>query len=273
MPTITVGDTAISPVGIPPGGIGTPTITGGAHTQTIYPVPIPPGGIGTPTLSQLDFGGATDLRLSNSGDELLIRWTATVAPGTLFQVYLNGALAWWGDETFCLLPWPLEPVNVVVAAVGDNQGQISYSSLLPSLPANRCALTWEGGTFLGAVSFAIYSSTAPGGSVSYTTPVATVPAYAGGITDGYDLCDYDDGGWGEAASTYHWTSRPLASGVWTFGVKSVDAAGNLSTPVTASVTLAGPPNEPAANAAGIRLTYTFDPSTRVATLHWQDSPP
>lgn len=221
-----------------------------------------------------DQSTVSGLTFARSGADLVVSWASTAADGTTFQVYLGRRLSWWGASTSARFPWPQAAVHVDVGAVVDGEGPTDFSASLPATPSDRCNLTWLGGTFLGAVAgFRVFGPPGPGQAVSYAKPVAVLPAYHGVVTDGYDLGGYDQGGWGESASSYSWTSDPLAPGSWTFAVAPYDGAGNLSgSPSTQTVTIASPPRPPAANATGRRLSYTYNAASGVATLGWLPSP-
>jgi hypothetical protein len=199
------------------------------------------------------------LTVERSGQELLISWESTSPAGTTFQLYLSRVLTWWGTETSVLIPWPAGEVDLDVGTVDDGEGPIDFSETIPPQTQEYCNLEWTAGSFLAAGSaiagFEVFGSPTAGASVSYTAPIAVIP--------------FDPTG---TLTSYSWTSQALTTGVWTFGVCAVDQAGNLSTPATASVTVAAPPAPPAANAQGVRLTYTFNPATSVATLFWLASP-
>ena len=135
-------------------------------------------------------------------------------------------------------------------------------------------LTWVGGTYEAAdlAGFYVYSSLVAGGAVSYASPAETITAYPGGIiTDGYGLGTWGGGGWGEAESSYSWTSAALANGVWSFAVIPFDTAGNTGTARTCTVTIAGPPAEPPPFSDGEYLHYTYNATTHVAVLTWNPS--
>lgn len=214
---------------------------------------------------------------SADGRDLLVEWTSSSAFGTVFQVYVNGSLAWAGTARSAHLPMPTAPSYVQVGTVGPGEDDTDFSGSLPALPGagNRATLSWTGGRFLGSdlQEFRIYSGTAPGGAVSYASPVATVPAGPAGLwVDGYGIGGYGSGGYGYSAITYSWTSGRLAAGTWNFGIKAVDAAGNESAAATVGVTITAPPRPPAADATGRRLGYTYNPGTRVPTLTWNAAP-
>ncbi len=199
--------------------------------------------------------------------------------GTTFQVYANSTLSWHGFARSTILPAPRSGVRTRydVGTVDPDEGLEDFSADLDPPPGDgsRVFLEWPGGRYLGIdiVGFYVYASSAPGGAVDYSTILATVPAYVQGFaTDGYGQGGYGSGGYGSTGSNYSWTSGPLAGGTWNFAVKPFDAAGNLGTARTQSAVVEAPPNPPARNAAGKRLTYTYNATTHVATLAWLASP-
>jgi hypothetical protein len=209
------------------------------------------------------------------GADLAVSWVSTAPAGTTFQVYLDRRLVWHGTARSCVVPYPGGAVRVDVGAVLPSEATTDFSGSLPSAPNDRVTLTWEGGTYLDEdiSGFRVYMSPQAGAAVDLTTPVAVIAAYtAGQITDGYGEGGYGDGGYGRSASNYSWTSGHLASGAWGFDVQAFDQAGNVSTVATASATVIAPPGPPARDAAGRRLTYTYDPVTHTVTLHWLASP-
>ena len=197
------------------------------------------------------------------GGQVFISWETTAGPGIWFQVYLNGRLVWAGRGTSTTLPVPTGgPVRIDIGSVPAGHEWTSYAEYLVPAPRRRATLSWTGGTVLGAdlVGFHVYGSPAPGESINYATPLETITAYPGGIATG------SSGGYG-------WTSDALDSGTWFFAVVPFDAARNLGTVATSSVTVSVPPREPA-SFAGIlaRLQYTYSASTHEATLNWNPSP-
>jgi hypothetical protein len=217
----------------------------------------------------------TDARAARDGADIVLSWTSTAPAGTLFQVYVSSVLAWHGTARSCVLPAPPagQSARIDVGAVAADEGLTDFSADLPA-PAgggDRVRLDWIGGLYLGAdlAGYRVYSGTAPGGAVSYTTPVATITAYTQGIvSEGYGDGGYGDGGYGDGSSNYSWTSGPLAGGTWNFAVRPFDVVGNEGTTSTFSAVIDAPPPPPAANATGKRLTYSYNSSTHVATLAW-----
>ncbi len=226
------------------------------------------------------------------GGMVFLSWTSSSAPtGSFFQVYLNSELAWFGTRQSVWVPVPSGPVRIDIGAIisgfgldGFGSGGFGsaaglegtdYSSSLPVAPRRRAEISWQGGFFEGIdlAGFHVYGETTAGGGVNYSHPLQTITAYPAGIdTSGYGLGAFGSGGFGAVAGTYDWTSEPLASGVWTFAVKPFDEAGNEGFAVTAAVTIAAPPLEPALFGDGItRLRYTMISGPR-AVLTWLASP-
>jgi hypothetical protein len=210
------------------------------------------------------------------GSQVSLSWTSSSAAGTWYQVYLDQALAWFGQRTSVRLPVPSTgPVRVDVGTVDAGEEQTSFVSLLPSAPARRALLTWLGGSFLGIdiAGFRVYGSGGSNGSIDLTSPLADITAYPAGIlTDGYGLGGYGLGGFGQAASTYSWTSDPLTAGTWKFAIAPYDEAGNQGTAQTTSVTISAPPLAPAPFADGTRAHYSYNPMAAIATVTWNASP-
>lgn len=211
-------------------------------------------------------------RVARVDAEIVASWDSTAAPGTMYQVYVDGALVWHGTATRCVVPHAAEPaghfgdnalrrLRVDVGTVGPGEAATDFSGSLPSPPGggSRARLEWQGGSFLGdVVSFNLYAGRSPGGAVDYSDPVATIAAYPQGqVHDGFGLGPYGAGLYGMAAGLYSWTSPPLANGTWNFAVAPVDSAGLEGSPQTASQAIAGPPQPVPRDASGRRVTYTL----------------
>ncbi len=223
----------------------------------------------------------TSVSIGPDGQDLAVSWTSSAAAGTWYQAYVDRRLVWSGQARRCRLPYPGKTIQVDVGTVADlSERHVDYSGSLPSAPSNRATIAWRGGTYLdpsgaGDVKgFRIHASATAGGAVDYTTILATVPAYTGDVvTDGFGSGGYGSGGFGMAASDYSWVSPVLGPGTWTFAIVPFDAAGNKQgTPTTGNVAITGPPRPPAPDETGQRLTYTYNNTTRVATLNWSASP-
>ncbi len=210
------------------------------------------------------------------GAQVYLSWISSSPPGTWFQIYINQALAWYGQSTSTRLPVP--PVGVERLDLGTvlpGEEQTSFAGSLPTPPNRRAELSWLGGTFEGTdiAGFRVFGSPTAGGMISYISPLADITAYPSGIlTDGFGLGGFGGGAFGESASTYSWTSGSLTGGVWPYAVIPYDAAGNLGTPALTSITVTVPPLAPADFPDGLRLHYTYDPGTFEVTLNWMASP-
>lgn len=206
------------------------------------------------------------------GPQWLLAWTTTSPAGTWWQIYIDGAFAWSGQETQVMLPAP-DLARVAIGAVLPGEANTDFSGSLPPGPLRRALLTWLGGLFEAAdlASFNVYQAAGPGVAVTLSKPIATITAYPAGIIfDGYGYGGYGQGGYGSSAGSYSWESGVLADGDWQFAVVPVDAVGNLGAPSYITVTIAAPPSEPPPFADGSRLHYSLAP-TAVLTLTWNAS--
>jgi hypothetical protein len=210
---------------------------------------------------------------------LQIEWISTAPLGTVFQVYINRVLTWHGTSRWVSITMPKSQVRIDIGAVLPAEATTDFSSLLPVAPSPYALLSWMGGSYLDptgnddVTGFRVYGASSPGGSIDMTSPMAKIPAYPGGIiTDGFGLGGFGQGGFGRAASNYSWTSPYLDSGIWSFAVVSVDAAGNAGAPAVTSVSISAPPRPPAAFADGSRLRCTYNQKNQTVTLYWQASP-
>ncbi len=212
--------------------------------------------------------------LGRSGRDLRVSWQSSDPDGTLFQLYRDKQLAWHGPDRSVILPYPKDIVRIDVGTVADGEGAIDFSGSLPSYPDTHVTIAWQGGAWLGdVVDYLVYGSAVAGGAVDYGAVLAVVPATSAGVDlSGWGLGGWGEGTWGAAAQNYSWRSQRLGSGVWTFGVRARDSAGNQGSTNEVSFTVVAPPRPPATNAAGKRLTYTYNSSTRVPTLHWLATP-
>ena len=205
-----------------------------------------------------------------------VAWNSSADAGTTYQVYANKVLAWYGTDLKAEMPWPKESVHYEVGTVGPGEGQIDFSGSLPSQPPQgKAVLSWRGGRYLDPAShnitgFHVYGETTPGGGINYSTPLATVQAQQGPISqDGFGGGGFGGGGFGYAEVDYSWTSKKLArTGTWNFGVKSFGTSGNESTVLTVAVYVLVPPNPPLPFSTGKRLTYTYSSTTHKVTLNW-----
>lgn len=229
----------------------------------------------------------SQVAVSLDGAELFISWSSSSPPGTIFQVYVDRNLTWYGMSSRCRVSIPPAALGrntwIEVGTVGPDETSIDYSSSLGATigDSDRVQLSWLGGTYLDPTGqddvegFQIFSSATPGAPVDLTTLVDTVPAYPGGwVSDGFGQWGFGQGGFGRSANLYQWTSGPLSSGNWQFAVIPFDKAGNLrGLGQTLSATIVAAPRPPALGANGVRLTYTYSgPTSQLATLNWLASP-
>lgn len=219
----------------------------------------------------------TGERLTPRGADLVVSWASSAPAGTVYQVYCGDRLAWSGTATRCVIPAPAERTRIAIGAVdaAEEPADMTGDGGYPSVVADRVRLEWSGGTYLAEdiASFAIYAGNIPGGAVSYTTPVGRVPVANGTAVDGFGVGGFGEGGFGRSAGAYRWTSRPIGTGAWNFGIKARRANGAEATAATGSATLAVPPRpvEPFSDGTRLRLN-TYNSGTRVATVAFNASP-
>jgi hypothetical protein len=231
--------------------------------------------------------GITGVTVLADGPELSIEWESSAPRGTVFQVYIDHRLAWYGCSRRCYTPIPPglpgRNVWVDVAAVDPSEGPLDFSSGLASLGrgSGRPRLLWSGGTYLDPSGhddiqgFRVYRSATANGPVDLSAPLDTVPAYPGRwVSDGFGLGGFGAGGFGRAATVYEWTSGSLPSGVWRFAIVPYSREGdNRGAGQTVSVTVNAAPRPPAPSASGSRLSCSYSgPATRQVTLNWLASP-
>ncbi len=229
----------------------------------------------------------TGVNVQMDGPQLYISWISSAPPGSVFQVYVDSRLAWYGTSLRCYTPVPARAsgrnVWVDVGTVDPSEAQADFSASLASASNGgpQVQFSWPGGTYLDTTGnddvqgFRIYRGDSAGEPVDWSTPVGHVPAYPGGwVCDGFGLGGFGLGGFGRAASTYNWATAGLASGVWNFAIVPYDHQGNnRGTGQSVSVTVNAAPLPPAASAIGPRLTYTYSgPGSQQITLNWMPSP-
>ena len=232
-------------------------------------------------------GGIADVRVVADGPDLFVVWAANVPTGTIFQVYVDRRLAWYGASLRCHVPLPAggpgRNVWVEIGTVDPDEPTADYSSSLmaPGGRSERALLSWSGGTYLDPTGrddiqgFQIFQGDTPGATVNLSTAVDSVAAYPGGwINDGFGKGGFGGAGFGRAATLYNWQSGPLTSGIWQFAVLPFDKAGNVRGPgLSTSVTINAAPMPPAQNPGLARLVSTYPgPSKPQLTLNWQASP-
>jgi hypothetical protein len=231
--------------------------------------------------------GVTQVLVQTNGPDLYVTWNSSAASGSMYQVYVDHRLAWFGPSLRCHVPVPSDASGrntwVDVGVVDPGEATVDFSSSLASLAqgVGKVQLSWNGGTYLDASGegnlqgFRIYQSASPNASVNLAAPVDEVAAYPGGwVSDGFGLGGFGLGGFGRSASSYAWSPGFLPSGLWQFAIVPYDQAGNnRGSGQTVTATVAVPPRPPALPSGGNRLNYTYSGSaTRQVTLHWLASP-
>lgn len=231
--------------------------------------------------------GVSGVEVRADGPDLLIRWDSPAPQGTVFQVYVDHRLSWFGTSRRCHAPVPSGAKGrntwVDVGVVSADSAQRDFSASLSSQGqgGTKVLLSWIGGTYLDPSGrddvrgFRIYRGTSPGGPVDRSSPVDEVPAYPGGwVSDGFGLGGFGTGGFGRSSTSYVWTSGSLPSGAWQFTIVPCDKAGNdRGAGQTVGLTVAAAPRPPAPSPGGARLSYSYSgPVTRRVALNWLASP-
>jgi hypothetical protein len=219
--------------------------------------------------------------------ELRVAWSSSAPPGTTFQVYIDRRLAWSGTATVAFFPVPLDHARVWVGSVWPGEETTDFGADLidPYGDGDRANLSWYGGRYLdpNLVSFQIVGGPSAAGAgrggagrggAGSGGEAAIVPASHSGVwRDGAGRGRAGRGGAGYAEVSYSWQSGPLTSGSWTFTVAPVGLAGIVGPPASIMVTIMAPPGPPAPlSLGGPRVNYTYDPSTRIASIVWGASP-
>lgn len=231
---------------------------------------------------------------AREGGRLTLEWTSTAAPGVFYQLYLQGALAWWGTEQHVTVSAPRGLIDVQIGSVADGEqttdfskpgfgtggfGAGGFDGLATAPITTRALLEWIG---FGAAEYRIYEGIrgfghggfgfgGMGGSAG--TLVGTVTGLEQGIsTDGFGHSGFGQGGFGVQGGDFSWTSNPLTQGDWNFSVVPYDASGNAGTPSLATVTITAPPRPPVPNTSGKRITYSYNNVAHTVTLNWLASP-
>lgn len=217
-------------------------------------------------------------RIRYVGNEMRLRWESSSPPGTTFQVYVAGRLAWHGTQRQCSVPWR-QSARIMIGAVGSGEESTNFADSISGVSQDHAVLRWLGGTYLDQngnddiAGFHVYGESTPGGGVDYSSALATIAAYDNGIiTDGWGEGGWGEGGWGQASSSYEWRSNKLTNGIWTFAVASFDKAGNEAIPSTVQVQIATAPKPPAFFSDGERVHFTWNPDNQELTISWNASP-
>lgn len=238
-----------------------------------------------------DTSTITEVTHDREGSRLTLEWTSTVSPGVFFQIYIQGALAWWGDERYATVSVPRGLVDGQIGSVGLGEETTNFSKTGFDLLGfdlggfdgggspitaitTRALLEWFGfgaaeyRVFEGAVGFDHGGFDLGGLDGSAGTLVGTVPGLEGISSDGLDAGPFDSGGLDMLGGNFSWTSDPLTRGDWNFSVVPYNDAGAAGTPSLATVTITAPPRPPAPNGSGKRLSSTYNGTTHAVTLNW-----
>jgi hypothetical protein len=167
-----------------------------------------------------------------------------------FQVYRDRSLVGWTVGNELVVPFEYGRRNwFEVVPIASHLGNADQSHITASDDGDAVTLSWPATTSADALEYRVYTNNGTSaGSVVYTSLYATVYAKTGG----------------QAASSYTLRVGGLASGQWKFGVRAVDAAGNMQTTPTreASCAITRVPGSPQT----LALAYTF--VSKKATLTW-----
>lgn len=217
----------------------------------------------------------------------LVKWRSRHSD-MFYQVYVNGEFAGVTDDCqqrqiLVQIPTSLEsPVRIEVFAVQAKDAHIDFSDELDVSPANsgrvRISLLRSQNLPIGAAAQVYFDNGT--GQIDYEkplnhSPIKIWPAWqdkAGfamssfGVSDfgfdgaaavGFGKGSFGYGQFGLDADTFQWTSSPMPAGVYKFGVKITDEAGNeSSSSETESVTVT-----PAAKPAEQVSISSFDKQT------------
>jgi hypothetical protein len=214
-----------------------------------------------------DFGGeckCLNLRIRKSGmGAVVLSWKggATMCGWPLglpcgddnsiaFQVYRDRTLVGWTLGNDLLIPfiegdrnW-FEVIPIAAHLMSAGQSHVTANGL-----GEAVELSWPASASSDIDEYRIYTNNgASAGSIVYTSLYATVYAKTGA----------------QAASSYTHRISGLASGQWKFGIRAVDAAGNVQTTPNreASASVTRVPGSPRT------FAIAFTPASHKATLTW-----
>lgn len=171
-----------------------------------------------------------------------------VHPGISFQVYTAGALCCATTETQGVVPVSDDQLDwFELIAVATHLMGVDQSNVLETSLGRKVKLTWPAGGLGDVDAYRIYHDDRTG-TVDYETVIDEVAAKPGGI----------------ALESYSWTSDELRAGTWTFGLRTVDAAGNVETTPAreVEVTVTPVPDPPT------DLAHAHNATSHEVTLTW-----
>jgi hypothetical protein len=198
--------------------------------------------------------GAGAVRLNWKGGATRPGWPLGLPAGDdnsiAFQIYRDRELMAWTTGNDYTVPmssgrrnW-FEIIPIAAHLMASDQGHVTASTF-----GDAVDLTWPASSSADVDLYRIYTNNGTSaGSIVYTSVHATVYAKVGG----------------NAASSYTQRVSGLVSGRWKFGIRAVDAAGNVQTTPTreASCAITRVPGSPQT----LALAYTF--ASKKATLTW-----
>lgn len=171
-----------------------------------------------------------------------------VDPGVSFQVYSGGAFCCATSEPQANVPVRADELNwFEVIGVATHLKSIQQTSVIEKSLGRKVKLTWPRSNSEDVETYRIYRDNRSG-TVDYTTVIGEVAARPGGV----------------ALESCTWTSGELQAGTWKFGLRTVDAAGNVKTsPVReVAVSITPVPDPPRG------LAHTYESSSHKVTLTW-----
>ena len=171
-----------------------------------------------------------------------------VHPGISVQVYTAGAFCCATTETQAMIPVSDDELDwFELIAVATHLMGVDQSNILETSLGRRARLAWPASSSSDVDVYRVYHDNRTG-TVDYNTIIKEVEARPGGI----------------ALESCSWTSAELRAGTWKFGLRAVDAAGNLqSTPVREVELTVTPVPDPPKD-----LAHTYDDVSHKATLTW-----
>lgn len=170
-----------------------------------------------------------------------------VDAGVAFQLYSAGALVGATTEPLAIVEVADGLAWFEILGVATHLAGVPQTNVLERALGRRARLAWPASASDDVASYQVYDDNRTG-AVDYETVIGEVDAKPGGL----------------ALDEYAWTSGELRSGTWRFGIRAVDAAGNVATSpaLEVSVVVASPPDPP------LSLAGSWDPGAQRATLTW-----
>ena len=168
--------------------------------------------------------------------------------GVAFQAYTSGHYCCATTEPLAVLPVIDDELNwFEIVAVATHLQTSDQSNVIEKSLGRRVTLAWPASGADDVATYRVYHD-ARTGTVDYETLIDEIVAAPGGI----------------ALDAYAWTSGELRAGTWRFGLRAVDAAGNVKTTPAREVeaTITPPPDPPS------DLTLDYDDGAHAVTLAW-----